>query len=174
VKPPSDNSTEPAGQPEQEQALPWEWRPAIVQPSEKKQHYTVDWCFKTFEATSSGGPKRQPEEHESKTVMLTPRVPKMAESFDPAHEAILDQAKTLRTLGKTDWEIEATLNASLKDSWNAKKQTAGEKSKIDRPPRITVDIIRTYLYRAETLEAQTNAAAAGLKTGRLTNNAASA
>jgi len=156
--------------PEEDQVLPWEWRPAIIHPSEKKQHYTVDWCFKCFEANSSEGPpkpKRAAEEHKSDTVMLTPRVPQMAEAFDPAHEAVLEQARTLRSLGKTDWEIEAELNTLLKNSWEAEKKKAkdGEKSKIPRPIPITVDIIKGYLYRAEILEAQKQSAASGLKTG---------
>ena len=43
-------------------------------------------------------------------VMLAPRVPLMKNDFDPDHLEVLEQAKTLRQMGTSDWEIEAVLN----------------------------------------------------------------
>merc|ERR1719265_600311 len=84
-------------------------------------------------------------------VILAPRNPKMDVWFHPKHEEVLQQAKSLRVMGKSDFEIEAMLQKSLDDEWNARDDhhapegTATEKVAQTRPPKINVDIIRNYL-----------------------------
>jgi len=81
-------------------------------------------------------------------VILAPRNPKMAVWFHPKHEELLGQAKGLRTMGKSDFEIEAILQKSLDDDWKAESDETGtttEQIARTKPPKITVDIVRNYL-----------------------------
>jgi len=134
-----------------------EWRPAMASTGEADEdgkdkapqgkQYKVDWCFKPY--TPKG---KEPEETSTDVadVMLVPRVPLMANVFDPYHEEVLDQAKALRSLGRSDWDIEAELNKQLTQRWKDRAQAKKEGSQR-KPPKITVDIIRTFISRQDQL-----------------------
>jgi len=66
---------------------------------------------------------------------------------------LLKQTRQFRQIGKPDWEIENILNKSLDDTWNAEHPGANPDAG-NRPPRITVDIIRSYLQRTDAEAAQ--------------------
>jgi len=136
-----------------------EWRPSIVTNDEKKQGYNVDWCFKPFRGDAKPGePAERPLP--AGDVMLAPRVPLMEDNFDPAQLEFLEQAKTFRSMGKSDWDIEAQLNKQMNEKWMHSKKSSKQGESAPKPPKITVDIIRTYITRQDTLAQQKDSAEA--------------
>merc|ERR1712087_608372 len=81
--------------------------------------------------------------------ILAPRCPVIDAYVHPEHAELLEQARTFRSIGKSDWEIEVMLNKSLDDKWNDKKPA----EQANRPPRITVDTIRNFLQRKDAVDA---------------------
>jgi hypothetical protein len=146
----------------------WEWRPAYISKGSsgsdgRAMRYKVQWIFPPV--TGGGGgiaDSRQRGAIDSKgrhevskaDVLLAPRCPMVDAWVHEEHAEFLEQAKTFRGIGKSDWEIEVILNKSMFDKWEKEHPTADQASK---PPRITVDIIRNFLQRrdfAETHEAE--------------------
>ena len=81
-------------------------------------------------------------------VRLHLRNPKFDEAIHPMHKELLDQGKTLRQSGKSDWEIEMILNKLLDEKWQSRQEAAqGGLDENMKPPRITVDEVRSYLQR---------------------------
>jgi hypothetical protein len=140
----------------------FEWRPAFIsQPQESKgttqdranMKYNVEWVFKPYKLKPAKQ-QRAPQEKDFEImkrsdVLLAPRCPVVDAYTHPAHYEWLEQAKTFRALGKSDWEIEVMLNKSMDEKWAAEHKAADE----GKPPRITVDIIRSYLQRQADDEA---------------------
>jgi hypothetical protein len=148
-----------------------EWRPALIklpndeQAKKGERQYVVDWCFRPgledLKDKHAGGSQKRSGENKAQQdekdaalsmvsvddVILAPRIPKMGDNFDPAHLEVLQMATTLRQMGKNDWEIEADLNKQLTAKWTAKKKAEGGKESGDKPPKVTVDIIQTYVKR---------------------------
>jgi len=150
-----------------------EWRPAVVsahaqddkdKEGNPKLGYKVNWCFKPFvpverDATGKAidtDSKDDPGmDCKAEDVMLAPRIPLIAFNFDPAHVEVLGQATTMRSLGNSDWDIEAYLNQQLTKEWmrKTKELTKGSPT-IRKPPKISVEIIRSYITRQNTLAFQ--------------------
>lgn len=95
-------------------------------------------------------------------VLLAPRCPMIDAYVHHDHAELLEQARTFRGIGKSDWEIEVILNKSLDDKWAAEHKD--HEISATKPPRITVDIIRNYLQRRDFAEAN-KASAGGAKAG---------
>jgi len=86
-------------------------------------------------------------------VILAPRNPKMDVWFHPKHEEVLQQARGLRNMGKSDFDIEAMLQKTLDDEWNAEHPSTAstvDQMRQTKPPKITVEIIRNYLDHHST------------------------
>lgn len=132
-----------------------EWRPALIRQSNGdakqdplKSEYSVSWLVPPA------------EEDKKKTldrtgVLLAPKMPQMDHYVDPQHEQVLGQARSLRQIGKSDYEIEVMLNKILEE-----KQKEGAVKEEGAPPqakcpRITVDIIKKYMAHEEIHEAST-------------------
>jgi len=136
-----------------------EWRPAFLGKNKggpEDKPWQVKWVFETGkpkEASSASpttgiGGFAGGFEVDKASVLLAPRTPAITDMEDPRHKELLEQASTLRSSGKSDWEIEALLKKLLDDRWEQDKQ---EKAldESQRPPPISVDIIRTYLQRKD-------------------------
>jgi hypothetical protein len=155
----------------------YEWKPAFIykgtagvnDPAQMK--YKVEWVFKPLKATGPNqrDPKnpnaaaideRNLEEMPKSDVLLAPRCPLVDAYVHPEHVELLEQAKTFRQIGKSDWEIEVMLNKSLDDKWNSIDHT-GKNDAESRPPRITVDTIRNYLQRRDAADASKAGGGAG-------------
>jgi len=147
----------------------FEWRPAIIKAKDKEDKkvaakpYTLKWVFKPYryslakqDDADDGDLDRVASE-----VMLAPRVPKMQDNFISEHREVLDQAKTLRSMGRSDWEIESQLNKQMTEKWLSDTKKATKEEKRDKPPPITVDIIRTYISRQDILAQRAIAAPEG-------------
>jgi len=136
----------------------YEWRPAIIKkpvkgssPETQVEKYRVTWLVKppsksaakpltnTVSATSSKeAPEAATVELDRQCVLMAPKMPKLDHYVHPQHTAVLKQARTLRQIGKSDYEIEAMLNKILNEQ---NKGDAG-KSKV---PKITVEIIKKFM-----------------------------
>jgi len=140
----------------------WEWRPAFISKGTGDANgasmtYKVNWVFTPAIKGAGAQSKTKLDErgrHEvyKQDVLLAPRCPMVDAYVHPDHVELLDQARTFRQIGKSDWEIEVMLNKSLDDKWNADHKEASDESGA-KPPRITVDIIRNYLQRGDFQEA---------------------
>mmetsp|Transcript_14093 Transcript_14093/g.26206 ORF Transcript_14093/g.26206 Transcript_14093/m.26206 type:complete len:3581 (+) Transcript_14093:145-10887(+) len=132
-----------------------EWRPAMLKasgtPDQRKAQdpsewgYKVNWCFPPF--NKGGEPQAElilkaVDEEGERQVMLHPRYP-MFEDIDPLHEKILtNNGKSMKQLGKSDWEIQEEMNKKLDEL----KNHLTEKGELKRTvPPITVDIVRHFL-----------------------------
>jgi len=142
----------------------YEWRPAFIYKGSNAQtdpvnmKYKVEWAFKPFREAAAKAPDgKKPDDREEVTksdILLLPRCPLVDAYVHPEHVELLEQARTFRQIGKSDWEIEVMLNKSLDDKWSAANSDAKAQSDdASRPPRITVDIIRNYLQQKESKEA---------------------
>jgi hypothetical protein len=118
--------------------------------------YKVEWVFKPFRepaAKAPDGKKADDREEMTKSdILMVPRCPLVDAYVHPEHVELLEQARTFRQIGKSDWEIEVMLNKSLDDKWSG-ADAKTQNDEASRPPRITVDIIRTYLQQKESKEA---------------------
>jgi hypothetical protein len=144
----------------------WEWRPAFLHkdssadPKGKEGApvtYRVEWCCKP--EISGGGAqinnrtlldKDGRHEVDQSEILLNPRCPMIDAYVHPDHHDFLEQAKQLRQIGKSDWEIEVMLNKLINDKFpDDEKGQHVEK----KPPPITVDIIRNYFQHKDAAEA---------------------
>lgn len=130
--------------------------------------YKVNWVFQPLTKDSDILPKTQLDQngrHEMRKedVLLAPRCPKVDAYVHPDHAELLEQARTFRQIGKSDWEIEVMLNKSLDDTWANAHKEPGTQDIGSKPPRITVDIIRNFLQRVDTLAASQSGGAASSK-----------
>jgi len=135
-----------------------EWRPCLASKKTEGQGatscYTVKWCFppaKTGGRQLPGADKREP--HPKQWVLLKPRCPLFDDSVHPAHEEFLEQATILRSSGKSDFEVAQTLGKLLDDKF-AKDKSGVE---TERPPPITVDVVKAYIQRNEMEAAKATA-----------------
>jgi len=122
-----------------------EWRPALVGKGDPTS-YKVDWLYRPAGSEPRTSLKKD-------QVLLAPRLPLFDDSIDPRHQEFLEQASTLRSSGKSDWDIEQILN-QLQDEKFEEQRKAGTleqdgEEEITKPPRITVDHIRAFLSRSE-------------------------
>jgi len=152
----------------------WEWRPAMISKGSgggvdgAPLKYKVNWVFQPLTKDSDILPKTQLDQngrHEMRKedVLLAPRCPKVDAYVHPDHAELLEQARTFRQIGKSDWEIEVMLNKSLDDTWANAHKEPGTQDIGSKPPRITVDIIRNFLQRVDTLAASQSGGAASSK-----------
>jgi hypothetical protein len=128
----------------------FEWRRALISNAKDgskdaktaadASKYNVAWLAKTLPSSQA-----KPEPLDRQSVMLQPRLPKMDHYVHPAHEQILVQARQLRAMGKSDYEIEVMLNKILEDKNKPGSGADKTKAATTKPPRITVDIIKNYL-----------------------------
>jgi len=137
-----------------------EWRPAFISRSdENAKLFNAQWVFEPRPADADGGrsssatkTNNMPQEVDTSVdlardgVLLQPRVPKLEDDVNEEHREFLQQAVLLRSSGKSDWEIEVTLNKLLNDKFNSQKQTSETRK---APDPITVDEIRLFLQRKE-------------------------
>jgi len=136
-----------------------EWRPAFVSKSDQGTgHYQGRWIFEPGKSVVGGGATAAEREgfanRDKADILLAPRCPKFDDQVIPEHKQYLDQAKTLRASGKSDWEIETVLNKLLDDKWQEYKENNGIEKNTDKWPRITVDMIRAYLQRQQEQDAK--------------------
>jgi len=138
-----------------------EWRPAFISRSEQDNKlFNAQWVFDprsggadirtSISTTTVGQAEDQVDSSvdlSREGVLLQPRVPKLEDDVNEEHREFLQQAVLLRTSGKSDWEIEVTLNKLLNDKFDLEKQK-GETGR-KQPDPITVDEIRLYLQRKE-------------------------
>jgi len=145
----------------------YEWRPAIISKPERggaaqataptnapapaegsgkrlsltpeSTKFSVSWLVKpTVDA--------KPVELDRASVLMAPKAPKVDHYVHPKHLELLKQARNLRMMGKSEYEIEAMLNKMLEDQINQKTVDKDKaKTSASKPPRITVAIIRQYL-----------------------------
>jgi len=166
VRPPPSTPNAPAPPPAVPITRDWEWRPAFISKGSggtdgAPLKYKVEWVFKPLQP--GGGSQKTPQDQKQldergrfelfkQDVLLAPRCPLVDAYVHPDHAELLQQARTFRQIGKSDWEIEVMLNKSLDDKWAAEHQ-GGTADAGNRPPRITVDIIRNYLQRSDAVDA---------------------
>jgi hypothetical protein len=130
-----------------------EWRRAFIanakDSKDAKQdgsaQYAVTWLARTAASKVQAEKTKTPPTMDRGSVLLQPRLPKMDHYVNPAHENVLAQAKGLRAMGKTDYDIETMLNKILEDEHKPGSGTDKTKASTPKPPRITVDIIKNYL-----------------------------
>jgi len=132
-----------------------EWRPAFVMkhavdPAQFK--YKIEWIFKSATEDRAGGASTK-NVHDGRDVLLAPRSPLIEVYVHPDHKEFLEQAKTLRTMGKSDWEIEAMLNKSLQERQAKESKDGSVSGDRPPPPPITVDVIRSYMQHRDADEA---------------------
>ncbi|CAE7447438.1 unnamed protein product [Symbiodinium natans] len=124
-----------------------EWRPAILRKVPNNSNaFGVEWVHGT-----PGNSEGTLQLHKS-AVLLAPRAPKIDDNTDPRHQAVLKQARRLRSSGKSDWEIEAYLNKLLEKQWEEREAQRNREENPEaepKPPRLTIDQIRAYLQREE-------------------------
>jgi len=131
-----------------------EWRPAFVSTSGDSDaagsNYNVEWVFKPVPSDGDAveGDVDDTLEMDKFDVLLAPRCAHIDHVVHPAHKDLLGQTMGLRQLGKSDWEIEAMLNKLLDDRW-AQQHSSESPEAGSPPPRITVDIIRTYMMQRD-------------------------
>jgi hypothetical protein len=153
----------------------YEWRPAFIYKGMGGgqegggMKYKVEWVFKPATQLASRSPREQKQIDErgflemgKSDVLLAPRCPMIDVYVHPDHVELLEQAKTFRQIGKSDWEIEVMLNKSLDDKVAAEQKGATNEG-ANRPPRITVDIIRNYLQRRDAVDASKSGGADAAK-----------
>lgn len=150
----------------------FEWRPAFIYKSggaaqdPANAKFKVDWLYRYAGHTRSAASGAMPaaaelgmQEVPKSDILMAPRCPLIDIYVHPRHAEVLEQAKTLRTLGKSDWEIEVMLNKELDTKWEMRKKEGRDLDEGSRPPRITVDIIRTYLQRHDAVDASKSSVA---------------
>jgi len=129
-----------------------EWRPAIIRKArdgrnddyQNRDYFRVEWVHGT-----PGNSDNNYLLHKS-AVLLAPRAPKIDDNTHFRHLEVLKQAKRLRSSGKSDWEIEAYLNKLLEKQLEEREaQRPREEKSEEKPPRLTIDLIRAYLQREE-------------------------
>jgi len=77
-------------------------------------------------------------------VILVPRCPQIEDTaLDEDVRQVLEQARGLRSCGKSDWDIVDILNRQLQKRWNE-----DDSSKKEKASMVTVDIVQAYLHRA--------------------------
>jgi hypothetical protein len=140
----------------------FEWRQAFIykgsaagtNPADMK--YKVEWIFKPAKDSEKrpekGGDERGFIEVAKHDVIMAPRCPLVDSYVDADHVEFLEQAKTYRQIGKSDWEIEVILNKSLTDKYGSPPENK-EMQPPKRIPNITADIIRNYLQRSDAANA---------------------
>lgn len=84
------------------------------------------------------------EIREKQYVLLKPRCPQFDNSVNPAHVELLQQARILRSSGKSDFDIAQMLDKLFTEQWDTEGHAQDER----RPP-ITVDVVKSYLTRGE-------------------------
>jgi len=140
----------------------FEWRPAIIGTSTpnaapasgsnapapaaapaadldpEKTVYSVSWLVKP--AVDS-----KPVDLDRASVLMAPQMPKMDHYVHPKHMEVLKQARGLRQIGKSDYDIEIMLNKILEEQNKAGAGTSKESMSTTKPPRITVEIVKKYM-----------------------------
>jgi len=174
-----NNDRGPAPSPENAGAPPgsrdWEWRPAMINKDPgtmsadgSRDKYKIDWAFKP--ATKGDG-REKPADAQSKLdgnglhemskadIMMQPRCPLVDAYVHPDHVELLKQTRQFRQIGKSDWEVEELLNKSLDDKYDKRVKEHDPKDAVtmSRPPKITVDTIRSYLQRTDAQDAANTA-----------------
>jgi hypothetical protein len=141
----------------------YEWRPAFITPDDQAEDtkedkggkqisttgassskYIVDWVLRPKNMDKKKGADVDDAAGDpiSKTeVMFYPRCAVMNDNFSEEHREVLDQAKSMRLMGKSDFEIQGTLNKMVQEKYEKSK----DKKKLTKPTPITVDIIRSYI-----------------------------
>lgn len=124
-----------------------EWRPALVSKGSETGLVKVQWAFDPRRPAAAD--QGASSEMDLSSVLLAPRMPLFNDMTHPAHVEFLEQARLLRSSGKTDWEIEAVLNKLLDDKWEETKKTVPAQELGSKPPRITVETIKMYFIRKD-------------------------
>jgi len=118
-----------------------------------KEMYSISWLVKP-KLTDTKKPAVSSDDKgdcqlDRSSILMAPRMPKLDHYVHPKHMEVLKQAKSLRQLGKSDYEIEAMLNKILDEQNKPGTGVDKEKMASTKPPRITVDIIKKYMAHSE-------------------------